>query len=302
MRNFEDIARTLILNTYLYFQNNKYREEILERYIDTDDEEIVAIMKRIKKKGLQIFNYDFDKEYNRLTEKVYYDRENNNHYILYNGKKMYGKKRFSATQTLRCWRKIKREQDKRCPHSYQNYIQDKTYDVVIDAGCAEGSFILDSIDKAKKAIAFECDSEWEDALSNTLNQFNNVKLISKYLSREKDDTSVSLDSLFHDGILEAVDNCLIKMDIEGFEPDAIIGGQEYINCCGNVRIIAACYHHSDEAKELENLLKKLGFQVEKSVGYMWFPHYYEQGLLKYEPQKYNGAELRKALIIADKVN
>jgi tRNA G37 N-methylase Trm5 len=142
-------------------------------------------------------------------------------------------------------------------------------ETAVDVGAAYGYYTLFFLlrTSAKKVFAFEpgqeCQAELKQNLELNANpKIKNLILRDKFVGRENSGNYISLDSL----LTEIKTPCLIKLDIEGAELDALRGASELLKKNGVRWIIEV---HS---KELENqcteLLEKNNYRVNK-IGKSW---------------------------------
>lgn len=262
---------------------------IIERYKDVTDENIKSIINYLRKNNLYYFFGGLKEKYAGKEREVpiYEDNQTKLLYSYWNGKKMYMKRGYTKYQAQRYIASLLMEQDSRSPHFYGNANFDYCdNDVLVDIGAAEGFFALDHIDKVKKVLLIEGDSEWLEALHATFDGYEDkVEFINKYIASYDDDMHISLDS-FKDTIT------IIKMDIEGAEMDALLGASQTLKN-DNLKIIACSYHRENDDLNIAKILLDNGFLVKYSPGYMYW------GTLR---QGEHNADLRHGLVIGCKNN
>lgn len=296
---FEEIATQLIteynvpecmIENYLYFT----KCELLEYYnnINIDKIELKEIINYIENHPLEVFNYEFYKNYRMVTIEVMYDIENKMFYVDFMNNKMYFKRSLDTKEKVeKYYRFLLAEQDKKSPHCYFNFDLNITKDsIVVDAGVAEGNFALSIIDKVKKLILIEIDEEWIEALKITFAPWKEkVTIINKYLSDVSNETSITLDDINKTDYIN-----LVKLDIEGYEIRALAGAKNLLLKQESFQLISCCYHYQNEENELKELLKLYFDKVEVSKGYMFFPYF---NGTKYLNQT---ARLRRGLIMVNR--
>lgn len=246
------------------------QQELLCRYKDSNDEEILSIVKYIEKNGLKIFNYDFTSKYQALKPAIFFDDTCHMYYLYHEGKKMYfSRKLDTAAKVLEYYKSICWEQDKDSPHRYLGDITEIPKDaVVVDAGVAEGNFSLDIIDRVRKIYLIEVDKDWIDALHMTFeNYMDKVVFVNKFLSNEVNEQCDTLDNI----IIEPVD--FLKMDIEGCERDALEGAKEMLDKSKNIKCAICAYHRHDDEIVIRKLLESAHISCTTTKGYMWYPTY-----------------------------
>lgn len=154
------------------------------------------------------------------------------------------------------------EQDADSPHRYQTEtFHVCKHDVVFDIGVAEGNFALDVIDMVDKLYLLEADKEWIKALKYTFEPYKDKVEIIDAIVGDGSGESTAIDFLA-DG--KKVD--FIKMDIEGYEIQALWGAKRTLEQ-NDVRLDICAYHHADDEKEIKKLLEEFGYQTETSEGY-----------------------------------
>lgn len=275
---YEEIIRQIreILpeSTNLPVENYKcfYKQSLLKRYENCGDEEIKAILTRIREKDLQVFNYDFVDRYEDIKTDVEYDPHCGLYYVWHrgkkNGRKLYFARHLNTSEKVeRYYKSLLVEQDMQSPHRYVAEGFDVAEgDIVVDAGVAEGNFALDVIDRASKVYLIEVDEKWIEALEQTFREERDkIEIIPWYLTSMSEGQCATLDSL----IEEPVD--FIKMDIEGNEWDALLGAEETIRNSPNLRCAVCCYHADFDEILIRDVLGRYGLQCSVTPGYMWFP-------------------------------
>lgn len=158
-------------------------------------------------------------------------------------------------------------------------------DVVIDAGCCEGYFASKALEKgASKVYCFEPGKGVVECLELTFAKEirnGNIEIIDKLVGdteqrllfkEEKADPAVgqilpangpigdncysvqmtTIDKFVAEKSLTKFD--LLKIDVEGSEPEVILGARDAIRRF-SPRIAVAAYHDPTHAKELRNLIK-----------------------------------------------
>ena len=252
-------------SNYLY----KYIEvEMLKKYDCKHDFDIYHAMQCISQNGLDIFNSFEMRDKMEFETIISRDESNGLLYTFWNNKKLFFKKKYDTAEKARRYIEgIKREQNINSPHCYtQNGFEPDKDDVVVDVGAAEGFFALDCVENVKKIFLIEGDQEWIEALQYTFQPYKEkVVIIPKLVGNIDDDTFVTLDT-----INQTEKITYVKMDIEGYEEDALHGAKELLNSNDNIRMIICTYHRSNSAKEISTILLEHKFHVHFSRGYMFF--------------------------------
>ena len=93
-----------------------------------------------------------------------------------------------------------------------------------------------------------------------------VHIIPKYAGASDDDTTITIDTLLNEYRDRDI---FIKMDIEGMEPDALIGAQKTLER-NNCHVSCAVYHTNDERDEVMDFFERNGYSSYTSDHYMLF--------------------------------
>lgn len=185
---------------------------------------------------------------------------------------------------IAAYKALLNEQDVDSPHLYlRNEDKKKKYCCVVDAGASEGIFSLDIINHCDKLYIVECDSSWNEALYATFRPYrSNVVFCNKFLSDKMESGAVSLDELLKEE--KKVD--LVKMDIEGAEPSALMGGKIVLAQNEQCRLLVCVYHYQNEEKNVDSILNN--YKKDYRDSYVIFPHdqnqqipYFRNGVITY---------------------
>ena len=248
--------------------NYIYGKSILKRYEEDQDGEIDKILRYVEENGLQIFNYDFVEKYVDKHITPVYDSRCQMYYIWHKRKRMYFAKYLDTAEKVeRYYRNILIEQDEHSPHRYldDNFTVDEG-DIVVDAGVAEGNFAIDIIDEVSKIYLIEADERWVEALKQTFSAYmDKVVIIPKYLSCVDEGKYTTLDRL----VTGPVD--FIKMDIEGYECDALLGAYGLFEDSKRLKCAVCSYHNDHDEVVIKHILGDYGMECGHTDGYMWFP-------------------------------
>ncbi|MDE6714207.1 MAG: FkbM family methyltransferase [Lachnospiraceae bacterium] len=253
------------------------------------DPEIRDVIEHIGKTNqIQVFNYDFVEEYKTLPVEVFSDESCGMFYVPYRNRRMYFPKGWQEADVVYYYKWVMMEQDQRSPHCYDHEDYGVLQgDVVVDAGVAEGNFALNVIDKVKKIYLIEADERWIEALEKTFaSDMDKVEIIRGFLSGETSGDNVCLDQLFAEQPVNYV-----KMDIEGYEKQALSGAKKVIGQAENIRCAVCTYHFYEDEELIRKQLQDYGFETEVSKGYM-FPDITMEELID--------ARLRRGLIFGRK--
>lgn len=238
---------------------------LIEKYRDTNDKEIKDILKYLENHELSVYNQyvDVGKEINE----VYWDKIENLPYIIYEDKRLYYpyNKRFPEIDGKKVVIDLMKEQQPTSPHLYINGdIKVDVGDVVADVGVCEGNFAIKHIEKASKVYLFESESKWIRPLEKTFEKFKDkIEICNRFVGRGITDKKTSLDSVIR-GRLN-----FLKMDIEGAEVDALIGGRQTL-MNNNVKCSICSYHRMNDEAAISDILRTYGYETAHSDGYMFF--------------------------------
>lgn len=273
-KNAKDLRKTILQ----YYADKEIKDDKLKKAVEyLRANQTDFYMKRIKTDP-------------KLEIKYGYDKERKLPYVIHsNGKKLYFKRDMNKKKVIASYRALLNEQNIASPHLY---LQDKkkSYHCVVDAGASEGIFSLDIIDYCEKLYLIECDSSWKEALEATFRPYwSKVVICNNYLGDQSEENSVvSLDDLLKEE--EKVD--LIKMDIEGAEPEALKGGTRTLARNQQCQLLVCVYHYQKEEDEVDSILKN--YEKIYRDSYVIFPHdpnqhipYFRNGVVTYKFGKKN---------------
>lgn len=245
---------------------DEIKNELINKYKDSSDADIQKVLEYYKKESLNVFGFYEGKE--RTKHLVAYDVDGMP-YINFENKRMYFPKsyKFSKLDNVEYVENVLYEQGEGSPHKYiesEDFIREGM--VIVDAGVCEGNFALKYVENAKKLYLIESDTKWVEALRKTFEPYKDkVVICDKYLSGENTNDTITLDSL----IKEKID--LLKMDIEGYEIDALKGGERVLRESNAYCAVCSYHKHGDELV-ISKLLNSYGYRTHTSGGYMFFPY------------------------------
>lgn len=241
-----------IEKTMVFFQSNKFLNGILEFTIKIGIEDFV----------FRIINKDYLKK-RKLFFEQHSEQIEKNITLLYDEK---SKEIYKGLILYRKFRKRKyfpyySSKDQYFP---KDVISLNENEVFVDCGAFEGDTAQEFLKLVnynyKKIVCFEPDKSNYDILLNMLKKYENVFAIMKGVFDKKqticfdsgrggsstisEEGSVQIEVDKIDDIHECNDVTFLKMDIEGSEPEALIGAQETIK--RNKPKLAICIYHSDE--------------------------------------------------------
>jgi hypothetical protein len=251
------------------------QERVIKYLEGSEDKERKAIYDFIKDHGLGTFPYPFSLTYDAENIEVFGSEERDEKYVLYDGKKLYFKKKWDEEEVKRYFNSLRIEQDVNSPHYYfgkGEYLPSKD-DVIADIGAAEGIWALAMIERCGLVYLFESDGEWIKALKATFAPWSDkVVIVNKFVGAEDDgENIITLDSFFADKRIDCV-----KADIEGAEEDMLRGGETVFRDKVSKAVICS-YHKPGDEQMIKSYLDAYGFErTETSDGYMIFGAFEEE--------------------------
>ncbi len=214
-----------------------------------------------------VFPYNYTDRYDASKIKVYPDPSNGLKYVLHGDKRLYFPA-WSDEMIQREYNQLLLEQDPESPHLY--FDEECSFEeggVFVDVGAAEGIISLSILDKADEIYLIECSKSWIRALTATFADYmDKVHIISKYAGAMDDDETITIDTMladYHDR------NIFIKMDIEGMEPDTLLGARETLRN-NNCHLACAVYHTNTEKDEVIRFFADNNYRAYTSDRYMLF--------------------------------
>jgi len=238
--------------TMVFFQSNNFLNAILELTIKSGFEDFAF---RIVNKDYLDKRKLFFEQHSELIEK--------NIDLLYDEK---SKKVYEGLILYRKYRKRKYFPYYSAKDQYfpEDVIKLNENEIFVDCGAFEGDTAQEFLklvnSNYKKIVCFEPDKSNYEILLETLKNYDNVIAINKgvfdkkqvisFDSGRKGSSTISEEGRVQievdkiDDIPECNDVTFLKMDIEGSEPEALIGAQETIK--RNKPKLAICIYHSDE--------------------------------------------------------
>lgn len=239
---------------------------------------------------VKLIPYEFMSEYDTYEAYLQYDEKINMPYVMHGDRRMYFPSGWNEEGILSYYRTLLAEQDIRSPHCYQKEgFEVKQGDIVLDAGAAEGIFALNVLDKADKIYLVECDEMWLTCLKATFAKeivSGKVILVEKYLSDTTDGSNITIDTIITGGMLN-----YIKMDIEGYEKEALKGATATLQKTDDMRMAVCSYHCEEDEIRIKNFLSEMGYKTTNSDGYMC-PDWMSESILK--------AQLRRGVVFGKK--
>lgn len=236
------------------------------------------------------YPYLWKEEYDQLLIDVHIDVENYLPFVIHHGKRLYfGRDMINDIPGI--YKGLLIEQDERSAHRYVVSYSELTDKVLLDIGAAEAIFALDTIEYVNHAYLFECDERWLEALKATFAPWKEkVTIVRKYVSDINDENNVTLDSYFSD---KQTDNLFLKMDIEGYERNALKSAKNLLEKAKNISGSVCIYHLHDDKDIIQKLLKRLDYVTEIQPGYILFEQELRSAILRFHPSLEN-ASTRKS--------
>ncbi len=273
-RSISDISRKKLIFDYY--------NALPESEINSEEVEALTYL---KKHRLCVFPYSFQDKYKRKDVEVFKDEKLNLKYILFEGKRLYFKRKSSFRGIRRNYTNLLLEQDLNSPHRYLTDDFDiSENDILVDVGSAEGNLPLAVIEKVKKVYLFETDENWLEPLRATFAPWKDkVEIINKFVSDKNDENHTTLEEFFKDKEHFNV----LKIDAEGAESDILKGGEKILSEQKSMKVLICCYHKPNDEKEFNLFFKKHNFATACSNGYMiftdpktFFPPYLRRGVMR----------------------
>lgn len=262
----------------------KLGEKLISRYENSENQDIKKTITYYKKNGFNVYGYYDcqDQDY-----RVFYDTDQFP-YVMFEGKRMYFPKEctFACKNGEYYVQNILMEQQPGSPHLYlrDNEVIEKN-SIIVDAGVCEGNFALRYVEEAKKIYLIESNPMWMEALHRTFEKYRDkVIFCNKFLGRYDNENTVTLDKL----VDEKID--FLKMDIEGAEVDALLGGREVLGR-SRARCSVCSYHRQNDEKYIQYILKSYGYTTSTSEGYMFF---------MYDDDIFDSLDFRRGIVYATK--
>ncbi len=236
-----------------------------------------------------VFPYSFVSAYKHENIPVFKDTGNGLFYVIHQNKKLYYSRDYTTESSVReNYNCILIEQDERSPHRYTTANFDvEANDIVVDIGAAEGNFSLEIVERVGSLYIFETNQNWVEALQATFAPWQHkVTISNKFVSDIDSDTCISLKS-FLNGHIQAN---FIKMDVEGSEVKILRNAKDMLKTMSKLKLAVCTYHNSNDAKQVEQIMKQCNYTYCFSSGYMLFIHskllppYFRRGLIRAQNQ------------------
>ena len=270
-----------------------FRETVLEYYREHPEEaqpyrEELLRLESCYDDYMAVYPYPFYDQYMRDYTAVAVGRENGLPWVEHQGRRLFFPAHWNDGLVRYKYRYLCMEQDPGSSHCYLTpELREKRFDVLIDAGCAEGMLALELIDTVERVLLIECDADWLPALEATFVPWKDKVMILRQTLGDTDrDEGVTLRTLAR---RFDIHNALLKLDIEGFEGQAIAGAGDLPGYASAV--LCCTYHRAQDADARSDALGRYGYRLSFSKGYMLFasppaylplpePPYFRRGLVR----------------------
>ncbi len=222
----------------------------------------------IGKNGLTFYPFKTSVDYFTSDVIVYTEDGTNLKYVMHNGKKLFFPANRTEDNVRAVYAALLIEQDILSPHRYVEEYSELQGRILLDIGAAEGIFSLDTIDFTKEVYLFECEDQWIEALEATFARWKDkVHIVRRYVGDTVDETCTTIDSFITP---TTNDPLFLKMDIEGAEISALQGAKTLLSINHDIMMSVCTYHRKNDAKEIDSLLKKMGYSTCFTKGYLCF--------------------------------
>lgn len=224
------------------------------------------------------YPYLWEGEYELQLIDVHIDKENLLPFVMHHGKRLYfGRDMFNDIPEI--YKGLSIEQDERSAHRYVVSYSELTNKILLDIGAAEAIFTLDTIEYVDHAYLFECEDRWIEALNATFAPWKDkVTIVRKYVNDINDENNITLDVYFAD---KPTDNLFLKMDIEGYERNALKGARNLLENATNISGAVCIYHLHDDKEIIQKILGKVDFKMEIQPGFLFFQKELRSAILRF---------------------
>lgn len=237
-----------------------------DHVLSIDEKEVLDYF--LARRSPTVFPYDYCRKYSAKDIEVVFDKEKRLYCtILFDGKKLYFKRKMNRSSCARYISSIMSEQDSESPHSYlSDDFAPSNNGLLVDAGAAEGFFALSQIDTSSKVFLIEPDDEWQEALKATFEPYaDKTVIVPKFVSDNSEGMNIALDDLFADGEKPT----FIKADIEGFETKLLLGAEGLLRSARGLSLALCTYHRQSDYDDLSVILTRYNCALSHSKGYMF---------------------------------
>ncbi len=240
--------------------------------------EINELYRFMSKYGITAYPYGYMLPYKKMDFDVFEDPGISLKYVIHDNKRLYFPENLTAKDVKNTYRSLIIEQDINCAHRYVESYEELRGKTLLDIGSAEGIFALDTVEYVEKVYLFECDPLWTEALQATFKPYREkVVLVQKYVSDEDGIDTTTIDSYLD---AKSIEDLFIKMDIEGYEVQALRGMQDTLKNTKNISCSICVYHRDNDASEVEEILKNNSFECEFTKGYLFMNQKFRKGVIR----------------------
>ncbi len=253
-------------------KRNEYNLDNLKHLYETEKHDRTyqkEIEWMVKNERVDVFPYDWVKQYDDIAIEVYSDDASKMKYVIHNGRKLFFPRGYSAKFIEKYYWSLLVEQNRNSAHHYFS-DEEKCIEksVFVDVGAAEDIISLDVVDKADKIIMFECNEDWIEALEQTFKPWKDkISIVRKFVGSQDNETVISLDKYF-DGKAEN-HNIVLKLDVEGAEKEVLCGAKSLMENAVCAAYICT-YHNDADYETLTEIVQQYPFEIEASEGYMYY--------------------------------
>lgn len=240
--------------------------------------EINNVYKFMGKHGITSYPYDYMLEYKKKDVQIFVDDKIQLPFVIHNNRKLYFRKSTDFEKLKSEYLALLIEQDPRSAHRYVNSYSELKNRSLLDVGCAEAIFSLDSIDYLEHLYLFEYNDEWMIPLQATFSPWKDkVTIIKKMVGNITSESQITIDDFLNDKINQ---NLFIKMDIEGSELVALNGALKTLKSGLNIQLAVCTYHRKGDPEIISDLLSSIEFQNEFTNGLMYWDKKFSKGILR----------------------
>lgn len=217
---------------------------------------------------------------------VMYDRQYDLPYVMHYNKRLYFKRGLADDFIEHLYVQFLSEMDSASPHVYCKNPEELDNRILFDCGVAEGLFPLTYIERFSKIILFECDEGWVEALNATFAPYSSkVSIVCKCVSDVTNESSISIDDYCNQyNIIPS----FLKMDIEGYEEQALIGSKHVLSQSDDMICSICTYHKPTSEFAIVDYMSILNYVISYNNGYMIFdnkgefePPYLRRGVVRF---------------------
>ncbi|WP_022773685.1 FkbM family methyltransferase [Butyrivibrio sp. AE2015] len=263
----EDITEGInSIHWYKDYEGELRRQRIIKKYKGVDGME--ETLEWISRNGLSTRNQFQNQK--KIIYEMHLDKMNGYPYIVFEDKKVYYPREYWIEKPENERHIVNFEEDNQYPGSPHLYTYEghdiHEGDCIVDAGACEGNFSIKYIEKVKTVYLIEPDTKWRKPLELTFTPWKEkCRFIWRGLSDHSGDESIDLDTIFQNELKPD----FIKMDIEGAECRALLGGLDVIKNAHPTMSVCS-YHRKNDERNIRFILEALGYKTHISNGTMFY--------------------------------